>query len=193
MVKRKIFVISAIIFIFFCFTSASVAGTPPLDPKKHTEAGKYLSSLEAYEMWKTNPDKIKIIDCRTREEYTFVGHATMAFNVPSKLWTGKWNDEKKQYDLQDNPDFESQAKKKFRLDDTILVMCRSGHRSAASVNRLTKSGFTNVFNIVDGFEGDMIKDKESYFNGKRMKNGWKNSGASWTYQLDPKLIYTPPK
>jgi len=114
----------------------------------------------------------------------------MAYNIPSKLWTGKWNSEKKEYALEDNPNFESQAKKKFGLDDTILVMCRSGHRSAASVNRLTKAGFANVFNIVDGFEGDVIKDEESYSNGKRMKNGWKNSGSSWTYNLDPKLIYT---
>jgi hypothetical protein len=52
-------------------------------------------------------------------------------------------------------------------------------------------GFTNAFNIVDGFEGDVIKDEETYSNGKRMKNGWKNSGSSWIYNLDPKLIYTP--
>jgi hypothetical protein len=115
----------------------------------------------------------------------------MAYNIPSKLWTGKWNGEKKEYVLEDNPNFESQAKKKFGLDDTLLVMCRSGHRSAASVNRLTKAGFTQVFNIADGFEGDVVKDEESFFNGKRMKNGWKNSGPSWTYDLDPKLIYMP--
>ncbi|MCI0469771.1 MAG: sulfurtransferase, partial [Nitrospirae bacterium] len=77
--------------------------------------------------------------------------------------------------------------------DTILVMCRSGHRSAAAVNRLTKAGFMNVYSIVDGFEGDKVKDGESYFNGKRMKNGWKNSGALWTYDLEPRLIYTPEK
>ena len=112
-------------------------------------------------------------------------------NIPLKLWLGKWNEEKKDYDLQDNPDFEAQAKKKFAQSDTIMVMCRSGHRSAMSVNRLTKGGFTNVYNIIDGFEGDKIKDEESYLNGKRMKNGWKNSGAPWTYDLDAKLIYRP--
>ena len=140
-------------------------------------------------MWKANPDKIKIVDCRTQEEYVFIGHSAMAYNIPSKLWTGKWNEEKKDYDLQDNPDFEAYAKKKFALSDSIFVMCRSGHRSASSVNRLTKAGFTNVYNITDGFEGDKIKDEESYLNGKRMKNGWKNSGAPWTYDLDAELIY----
>jgi len=192
--KRKVFIVSGIIFVFFCFVSTLVAETrAPLDARKHTEAGKYVTSWEAYEMWKANPEKIKFIDCRTQEEYVFVGHAPMAYNIPSKVWTGNWNEENKKYSLQDNPDFESQVKKKFGQNDTIMVMCRSGHRSAAAVNRLTKTVFTNVFNIVDGFEGDMINDIESHFNGKRMKNGWKNSGAPWTYDLDPNLIYSPGK
>lgn len=181
-----------VFFVFFAFVSVVFALTqPPTDVKKQTQAGKYVNAMEAYEMWKANPDKVKILDCRTQEEYAFVGHATMAYNIPSKLWTGKWNKEKMEYDLQDNPDFEPQAKKIFTNTDTIMVMCRSGHRSAASVNRLTKAGFSNVYSIVDGFDGDKIKDAESYFDGKRIKNGWKNSGAPWTNDMDAKLIYLP--
>jgi rhodanese-related sulfurtransferase len=190
--EKEFIVVFGIFLLALSFISVAVAETaPPNDVKKHTEAGKYVTSFEAYEMWKANPDKVKIVDCRTQEEYSFVGHSGMAYNIPSKLWTGKWNEEKKDYDLQDNPDFESYAKNKFALSDSIFVMCRSGHRSASSVNRLTKAGFTNVYNITDGFEGDKIKDEESYLNGKRIKNGWKNSGAPWTYDLDAKLIYLP--
>ncbi len=190
--RKKFLVVFGIFWVIISFLSVAVAETaPPNDVKKHTEAGKYVTSMEAYEMWKANPDKVKILDCRIQEEYAFVGHAAMAYNIPSKLWSGKWNEEKKDYDLQDNPDFEVRAKKRFAQSDTILVMCRSGHRSALSVNRLTKAGFTNVYNIIDGFEGDKIKDEESYLNGKRMKNGWKNSGAPWTYDLDANLIYLP--
>lgn len=115
----------------------------------------------------------------------------MAYNLPSKFWTGKWDSEKKDYVLEDNPAFETHAKKLFGLDDTILVMCRSGHRSAASVNRLTKVGFTNVYNIIDGFECDKISDEDSVFNGKRTKNAWKNSFAPWTYGLNPGLVCAP--
>jgi hypothetical protein len=46
-------------------------------------------------------------------------------------------------------------------------------------------------NIVDGFEGDALKIKGSYNNGRRLINGWKNSGAPWTYELDPDLMYLP--
>jgi rhodanese-related sulfurtransferase len=73
----------------------------------------------------------------------------------------------------------------------LMVMCRSGGRSAIAVNTLGKAGFKNVYNITDGFEGDRLELPESYENGKRIINGWKNSGAPWTYKLDPKLVYLP--
>ena len=183
--KKSIFVVCCILFVFCTIIPTIVcAASPPTDKKKHTEAGKYATSVEAYDMWKANPDKIKIIDVRIPEEYSFVGHPPMAYNIPSKLWTGKWNEEKKDYVLEDNPDFTTQVKKQFTQNDTIMIMCRSGHRSAAAVNLLTKAGFTNVYTIVDGFEGEKV-------NGKRMTDGWKNSSAPWTYDLDTKLIYMP--
>jgi hypothetical protein len=56
-----------------------------------------------------------------------------------------------------------------------------------AVNQLAAAGFTNAYNIVDGVEGDPVKDPESVFNGKRMKNGWKNS-APWVYDIDPEKV-----
>ena len=60
-----------------------------------------------------------------------------------------------------------------------------------AVNKLAKAGYANVYSITDGVEGDLISDPESVFLGKRMKNGWKNSGAPWTYSIDPKLMLLP--
>ena len=178
------------VLLVVSFCSMAWSETPaPKDERKHTTLGKYATSFEAYEMWKANPTKVKIIDCRIAEEYAYVGHAPMAFNIPSMLWTGKWNAEKKDYDLEPNAEFEALVKQKAGADDTIMIICRSGHRSSAAVNRLAKAGFTNVYNIVDGFEGDVVTDEESYSRGKRVKNGWKNSPAPWTYQMDPALVY----
>lgn len=183
-----------VMWVSFCLILPAFGQTPaPKDERKHTTAGKYATSVEAYEMWKAAQDKVKVLDVRTPEEYVYVGHPPMAFNVPSKVWSGKFNAEKKDYDLDDNADFEAQVKKLFPPDTTLVVLCRSGHRSAAAVNRLTRAGFTNVYNIVDGFEGDKISDEDSYNKGKREKNGWKNSTAPWTYDLDAKLVYTPAK
>jgi len=179
---------SALLVVSFC--SIAWGETPaPKDEKKHTTLGKYATSFEAYEMWKANPTKVKIIDVRTPEEYVLVGHAPMAINIPSMLWTGKWNSEEKEFDLETNAEFEALVKQKVGLGEMIMVMCRSGIRSAAAVNRLAKVGFTNTYNIIEGFEGDMVTDEDSFYIGKRVKNGWKNSPAPWTYQLNPDLIY----
>ena len=91
-----------------CFCTMAWAQTPaPKDERKHTPLGKYATSFEAYEMWKADPAKVKIVDVRTPEEYAFVGHAPMAVNIPSMLWTGKWNAEKKDFDLEANAEFEA--------------------------------------------------------------------------------------
>ena len=132
---------------------------------------------------------IKILDVRTHGEYVFVGHAPMAFNIPYLLLTTQWNTSTKSYIMEPNPGFVSDVEKKFALQDTILVMCRSGGRSASSVNILAEEGFKNVYSIIDGFEGDVVDDSESYFNEKRFKNGWKNSGAPWTYELNSDVVY----
>jgi rhodanese-related sulfurtransferase len=158
--------------------------------KKQTELGLYVNAKEAFAKWHTAPDKIKILDVRTPGEYVFVGHAPMATNIPIKFF--KEIDAGKMKPIMSlNEKFVDSVKKKFKATDTILVMCRSGGRSALAVNTLAKAGFKNVYNIVDGFEGDKLHDPQSYNDGKRIVNGWKNSGAAWTYKLDPKLAYLP--
>ena len=61
-----------------------------------------------------------------------------------------------------------------------------------AVNRLAEAGFTDVFSVVDGFEGDAVTDKNSPDAGKRVVSGWKNSANPWTYDLDERLVYVAP-
>jgi rhodanese-related sulfurtransferase len=82
----------------------------------------------------------------------------------------------------------AEVQKRHKPDDTLLIMCRSGHRGAPASEALIKAGFKNVYNVIDGFEGDKVSDTESSYNGLRMKNGWKNSGAPWTYNIDINLM-----
>ena len=60
-----------------------------------------------------------------------------------------------------------------------------------SVDLLAKAGFTKVYNITDGFEGDRSAHPQSPNKGKRMKDGWKISNLPWTYDLDVNLMYLP--
>ena len=86
-----------------------------------------------------------------------------------------------------NPDFVAHVLEVAASTDVLLVTCRSGGRSALAVNALAAAGFKNVYNIIDGVEGDKVHDPDSAFNGKRMKNGWKNS-APWVYSIDPEKV-----
>ncbi len=156
---------------------------------KQTNLGLYVTAAEAYRQWKADPEGVKIIDVRTPEEYIFVGHPAMAWNVPLKFIQYKWDAAAKKPVMTTNAEFVAQIGKIAQFGDTLLITCRSGQRSAAAVNLLAKAGFTKAYTIVDGFEGDKVKDPKSAFNGKRNINGWTNSGSPWTYDLDPDLMY----
>ena len=157
--------------------------------KKKTVLGLYVTAQEAYEMWKAEPERVKILDVRTPEEYLFVGHPEMARNIPLLFVKYQWNADKNEPVVEPNPDFIARVKSAYSATDTLLVTCRSGGRSAIAVNMLAKAGFVNAYNIIDGMEGDLVKDPGSVYHGKRMKNGWKNSGAPWTYDVNPELLW----
>ncbi len=59
------------------------------------------------------------------------------------------------------PDFVSRVSEVAQPYDTIMVMCRSGCRSAIAVNLLAQAGLKKVYNIIDGMEGDVNSDSES--------------------------------
>ena len=162
-----------------------------LPKEKQTTLGLYLTAKEAYDKWKADPEKVKILDVRTPEEYLFVGHPAMAWSVPVNLQTYQWDAGKRKLPMKPNPDFVSQVKEVVKPTDILLVMCRSGGRSALAVNQLAEAGFRNVYNIIDGMEGDVVDDRGSVFQGQRMKNGWKNSGLPWTYDLDADRMQLP--
>ena len=162
-----------------------------LPKEKQTTLGLYVTSAEAYQKWKAEPESVKILDVRTPEEYMYIGHAEMAWNIPIFFQTYAWDVEKGHFNMKPNPEFTEQIKATFKPDDIILITCRSGGRSAMAVNHLAAAGFKNVYNITDGMEGDAIKDPESVFNGQRLKNGWKNSGLPWTFKVNIELMKLP--
>ena len=132
-----------------------MADTEPIReiaPARQTSLGLYVTAKEAYDMWQADPG-LRILDVRTPEEFVFVGHAPMATNIPLALQTYEWDPEKKSLRWEMNPDFVAEVKAWAGPDDTILASCRSGGRSAMAINALAAAGFTRVYNILDGMEG----------------------------------------
>jgi rhodanese-related sulfurtransferase len=166
---------------------AATTADTELPERKTTTLGLYVSAAQAYEMWKSTPDKVKVIDIRTPEEYAFVGHPEKAWNIPFAFVDYQRKEGKFEYEVKWNQDFVTEVKSISGPEDILLIMCRSGDRSAMAVNKLAAAGFTNAYTVTDGFEGDKVTDPGNVFAGKRMKNGWKNS-APWVYGVDPEKV-----
>jgi len=108
-----------------------------------------------------------ILDVRTDAEFIWVGHP----NVPNVV-NISYKIEQKGIFI-NNPSFVSDVNDIFEdvKDTHIIVMCRSGVRSLAAAAALEAAGYTNVSNMLEGFEGEG-KDSDGY----RTIEGWKNSG-----------------
>ena len=72
--------------------------------------GLYVTSKEAYEKWKAEPEKVKILDVRTPEEFLFVGHPTMAWKIPIAAQVYEWDAEKGKFPMKLLTDFVSRVK-----------------------------------------------------------------------------------
>jgi len=165
-----------------------------LSKKKTTPQGLYMTAKQAYQDRLNSSDTSLFIDVRTRAEVEFVGMADMVdINIPYMTHDNEsWNSKKKQFKSEPNSNFsiaiEDAIKKKgFSKDSKIIVMCRSGSRSAKAANLLDQLGYKNVHSVVDGFEGDKAKSGPS--KGHRTVNGWKNAGLPWSYKLTVAKMY----
>ncbi|MEW6766119.1 MAG: rhodanese-like domain-containing protein [Pseudomonadota bacterium] len=162
--------------------------------QKQSDLRLYLSAREAHDL-KAADGKVLLVDVRTPEEVQYVGNADkmMDANIPYVLNDiSAYDDKLKHYKNMANSNFtvameELLEKKGLNKDSAIILMCRSGDRSAKAASLLAKAGYTKVYSVVDGFEGDKAKDGEN--KGKRTVNGWKNANLPWSYHMDKDKMY----
>ncbi|HEV2220067.1 MAG TPA: rhodanese-like domain-containing protein [Casimicrobiaceae bacterium] len=124
---------------------------------------KHLKPREAFDFLHQHPQAV-MIDCRSEMEYLFVGHPAGAHHVA-------WN-EAPDWDV--NPHFVGQVKKVASMNRPVVLICRSGQRSTAAGEELERAGFTEVYNVVDGFEGPL---DEGHHRGT--VGGWRKEGLPW--------------
>jgi rhodanese-related sulfurtransferase len=132
-----------------------------------------LNPKQAYELIEKDPRAV-MIDVRSGMEYLFVGHPAGAVHVP-------WIDEP---DWVVNPDFVKQVRQvmlggvshseEHQTDAPVLLICRSGKRSHEAGEVLIQAGFTEVYNILEGFEGELDEHHHRSSQG-----GWRFHGLPW--------------
>jgi len=136
---------------------------------------KALSSIDSNQAWRIiqeNP-KALLVDVRSHMEFLFIGHPVGAINVP-------WIDEP---DWNINPNFVREIKQLMlgglAHSDSgktipVVLICRSGKRSREAGELLLKEGLSNVYNVVDGFEGEL--DDQHH---RSSLGGWRFAGLPW--------------
>ncbi len=153
---------------------------------KDVPPDRNVDAATAFRM--TTTDKVPIVDVRTVQEYQFVGHVPGAFSIPAFLW-GRWDDQKRSFGLDPNPDFVKQFAAVFPDKSApVIVMCRSGHRSAKATKLLVGAGYSRVYQLWEGFEGVAVPDKDLPSYGKKLVDGWRNRGLPYTWDMDPALV-----
>ncbi|MDX1696944.1 MAG: rhodanese-like domain-containing protein [Thiohalobacterales bacterium] len=133
---------------------------------------KSLTPTEAWDMLERD-QRVVMIDVRSSMEFLFVGHAMGSVHVPwidAPSWTV-------------NPDFVTEVRKvmlggvgvgEHGSDAPVLLICRSGKRSLEAGKLLIDSGFTEVYNVEEGFEGEL--DEQHH---RSTVGGWRFHGLPW--------------
>jgi len=187
--------LAACLALLMISTSAHAFDPAAVPTQKRTKLGQYLSAQEAAQFVDQKASKILFLDVRTTAEATFVGMPTKVdASIPYMKEPAfpVWDAQKATFKLEPNPDFLNEVRRKLGAkglgpNDAVVLICRSGDRSAAAANLLAEAGFKNVYSVVDGFEGDLATDGPKA--GQRAVNGWKNAGLPWSYRLDRTKMY----
>jgi rhodanese-related sulfurtransferase len=132
---------------------------------------KDISPVEAWRMLQERPGAV-LLDVRTTMEYQYVGHPVGAVHVPW-MEPPEWR-----------VDAQFAAKVRAALAQheggpaadqrPIMTICRSGKRSRAAAEELLRQGFAEVYNIKEGFEGDLDEKRH-----RNTLNGWRFHNLPW--------------
>lgn len=133
---------------------------------------KHLTPRQAFALLQENPRAI-LVDVRSNMEFLFVGHPSGAIHIP-------WIDEP---DWDINPNFVRQLRELLLggiiCDEgdgcaPIILICRSGKRSVEAGQALLSAGLRDVYNVLDGFEGELDEKHQRSSLG-----GWRFEGLPW--------------
>jgi len=122
-----------------------------------------LTPREAYEIMQSAPGA-KLVDVRSRAEWDWVGRVNGSLHIEWATYPG----------MKLNPHFLAQLEQQVDNESLVLFICRSGARSHHAAAVATQAGFSDCYNVLEGFEGDMDAGKHRNTIG-----GWRAAGLPW--------------
>ncbi|HEC00532.1 MAG: rhodanese-like domain-containing protein [Emcibacter sp.] len=134
----------------------------------------YTGDVTVEEVWKilAENENAILVDVRTQAEWAFVGLCDLSKINKSPLLLS-WQIFP-QMDI--NADFvRTIVNMDIPKDSPLYFLCRSGVRSKAAASAMVAEGYSQCFNILEGFEGD--RDAAGH---RGTCGGWKAAGLPWT-------------
>jgi rhodanese-related sulfurtransferase len=122
-----------------------------------------LYPKEAFEIQQSAPGA-KLVDVRSRAEQDWVGVIPGAKVIE---WAGYPG-------MNTNPHFVAQLEQQVDKEALVIFFCRSGVRSHHAAIAATKAGYSDCYNMLEGFEGDKDAGKHRNTIG-----GWRAAGLPW--------------
>ena len=122
-----------------------------------------LTPAEAHELWRNAPGA-KLVDVRTRAEWDYVGRIPGAVEIEILTYPGN----------RPNAAFLTELENKVDKSAPVLFICRSGGRSHNAAMLAQEAGFSQAYNVLEGFEGD--RDSQGHRN---TTGGWRAAGLPW--------------
>jgi rhodanese-related sulfurtransferase len=111
---------------------------------------------------------VKLIDVRTNAERDWVGRVAIP---EAQHGAVQWSTYPGGVP---NPQFLEQLAAVAARDQVLLFLCRSGVRSRHAAKLATENGYSQCYDILEGFEGD--KDAEGH---RKQVGGWCKAGLPW--------------
>ena len=133
---------------------------------------KEISSQQAWRILEREPQAV-LLDVRTSMEYDYVGHPPNALHVPW-MEAPDWTIDTGFVDKVREAISRRMGTEQGLESIAIIAICRSGKRSRAATEELAHQGFENLYNIEDGFEGDLDNNKH-----RNTVNGWRFADLPW--------------
>lgn len=130
-----------------------------------TENLTFTGSISPVDAWfLLQQQQAVLVDVRTHEERKFVGFVPDSIHVAWATGTS----------FNRNPRFVKELENKVGKDAVILLLCRSGKRSALAAEAASKAGFSHIYNVLEGFEGDLNQQQQ-----RGLDNGWRTHNLPW--------------
>lgn len=123
-----------------------------------------LTPMEVYDVLQKTEHAV-LVDVRSSAELELVGKVPDTVHIEWAFYPG----------MVANPDFANHLTMQVDKEALVIFMCRTGGRSHNAATLASSLGYTEAYNMLEGFEGEANAERQ-----RTLINGWRHVGLPWS-------------